>query len=104
MKTRSNVVSNEGLRREFLRKRERGELDARLVAIRLGWVTTTNGRRPEQPDTTKVLRRLGLVLKSPPANYRRSKNYSPGYAEYITWETASRLCEAIGCWPDEVDL
>lgn len=89
---RKGYVSNEGLRREFVRRRELGWLTASDVAFRMGWAAH-NGC----PDTSRVERKLGLTVA-----YRhggrgcRQRTVRAGLA--------AELAEAIGCDPHEVGL
>lgn len=105
-KRRKEMVSNAGLRREFLRLRERGEVHESIVAVRLGWMKA--GRNDDKPDTTRVLRALGLAPAT--GGSERSNGDGNGYSyssrlrQELTWKNAGLMCYAIGCDPWNADL
>lgn len=67
------------------------------LAIELGWYRT-HGKVKNEPDCGRVKKTLGL------------KPYNPGKGrprrcrEKVDYETAERLCEAMGAMPYEVGL
>lgn len=89
---RAGYVSNEGLRREFVRRRDLGWLTAADVAYRMGWVAH-DGRL----DTSRVHRKLGLCV-----SYNRGGRSFRQQA--VLERVAVGLAEAIGCDPHEVGL
>lgn len=89
-----NAVPVAPLREHFIRAYNRDELTARDVAERMGWVRTHDG----VPDSTRVMRALGLAQKT-------SRGGSPRrYTTVLEYETALRLAKALGMDPHEAGV
>lgn len=88
---RSGYVSNARLRSEYKRRHKLGWIDSHLVAVRLGWYT-----RKGKPDSSRVLRKLGMSISA--------THGVRGYQRSMRPDVAARMAEAIGCDPFEVGL
>jgi len=91
------AVPNEPLRERFLVMRQRGELTAMTVAVKLGWyacISKGSGRsKDKRGDTVRVLRTLGL-----------STNGDGTVRERVGYESAVELAHALGMDPHEAGV
>jgi hypothetical protein len=87
-------VPNEPLRERFLELQKLGRVTAVSVAAALDWYGTKNvgGQVKRVPDSTRVLKRLGLTPQD------------GKYATTVRYETAVAIAQALGMEPYEAGV
>ena len=88
------------LRDKFLELQAAGEVNAYMVAVRMGWSEKKrkrNGRTHRTPDAHRVNRVLGLCLQDP------GHGQPPKLREHVRYEMAVGLWEAMGLDPVDSD-
>lgn len=83
------------LQERFIQLRDRGEITANELALRLGWIRSDTG----SPDSTRVRRALGLkeCLARGGDKHRRAQTN-------VRYETAVLLAEALHMDPHEAGV